>query len=434
MHMNNKYMRPLKAKNLDSLYSKYIDRTGKLGCRKLSNISITPVGHTGEGFIEEKENWILDDCNMVAEIKTAETGQEIRDQRVLYCGFMRCEWGHFLVNSMSRLWYIIKNPDEYFDKFVFCLPSSIQFTLTGNFKELLTILGIIDKVEFINEATAFREVLVPDLSWSLQKHYSEEFNLVYDTVCSRILVADNRTDSNRPKRVFFTRSGLSKARLSEIGIEMLDDFFRRNGFEIIYPERLSLSDMVYILHYADLVAGASGTTVHNILFGRKGQKLVIAERNVINNDFQPGINLARKLDVTYIDSFLTVNSVNSGLGPFFYYYSTGMADFAGDNGYVGPSEIFTNETYLRKSLRKYFKTWHKFYCRQWYFQKCAIPEIDAFYEAYSDSCTIVGQYLTNGSPLYLSDHLSVSRFIKANFSQSGPIYKFLKACYSFVKY
>lgn len=294
-------MRPLKAKNLDSLYSKYIDRTGELGCRKLRNISITPLGLTGEGFIEEQENWILDDCNMVAEISTAYPRQKVRNQRVLYCGFMRYEWGHFLVNSMSRLWYILKNPDEYFDKLIFCLPSSSQFTLTGNFKELLTILGVIDKIELISETTAFREVLVPDLSWSLQRYYSEEFNLVYDTVCTRVLATDNF--HIRHKKIFLTRSGLNKARLSEIGIEMLDEFFSRNGYEIIYPERLSLSEMVSILHHADEVAGASGTTVHNILFGRKGQRLVVAERNVINNDFQPGINLAKKLDVTYIDSF-----------------------------------------------------------------------------------------------------------------------------------
>lgn len=43
MHMNNKYLRPLKAKNLDSLYSKYMDCIGNLGYRKPSNISITPL-------------------------------------------------------------------------------------------------------------------------------------------------------------------------------------------------------------------------------------------------------------------------------------------------------------------------------------------------------------------------------------------------------
>lgn len=408
------YLRPLKKENLNRIYRSFENRTGRIGFKVYSALEIKPIGIVGEGFIEEESNWILDDCNFVAEKRIVDT-EDVRQQTVVYGGFMRHQWGHFIVNTMSRLWFIFAHSEVKFDKIVFCLPPGEKHRLTGNYYEFFKWLNLLEKIEFIETATAFATVIVPELSWSLQHHFSNEFNLVYDALIQNVQSAHANEKHTYPRKIFFSRAKLAKSRLSEIGVEFLDNFFDNNGFTIISPENLSLEQMILYLQHADVVAGASGSTVHNIILGKKGQRLLICERNCINNDFQPGINLARRVDVTHIDSFLTVNSVNSGLGPFLYYPTRQVMDFAVNNGMKLPSEVYLSEKWIKKKLKRYFRTWRKFYNRQWYFQKFALPEINAFYEAYVDSLDTVGDYLCGRKELYLSDYLSITHIVKKYF-------------------
>lgn len=405
------YLRPAKQLNLNSLYNTYADKSGEIGFEIFKNLEIKPIGTIGEGFLQEKENWILDDCNSVAEKRIVEDEQVVEKCQVVYGGFMRYEWGHFIVNTMSRLWFIYAHPDQEFDKIVFATLPGQKRQLSGNFLEFFDILGLADKIEFIDTAKSYETVIVPELSWSLQHHWSEEFNLVYDNLIKNVL---ERTSVSKPlpKKVFFTRSQLEKSKNCEIGIGFLDEFFEKNGFKVIAPETLSLTQMIHVMQSAEIVSGASGTTVHNILFGKRGQKLIIAERNAINNDFQPGINLARKLDVTYIDTFLTINSVNSGLGPFFYYPTKYLLRFANDNSLQYPSDEYFSDKWLKKNLRSYFKSWDRFYYRQWYFQKCCLPSIDAFSEAYFDSQETVGDYLKGIKLFDYTDRGTIRRLLK----------------------
>lgn len=406
-------MRYLKCEALKNLYNTYEDLSGKVNYRIYNNLELKPIGIVEDAFIAKKENWILDDCNFVTEKRVALGDVRIREENVIYCGFMRNQWGHFIVNSMSRIWFIYAHPEVKYDKIIFALPpNQNNLELKGNYKEFFRILGLLDKIEFISSPVAFRTVIVPELSWSLQHHFSEEFNLVFDELV-RIVSENSSYDKGHfPQKVFFTRSKLNTSFLCELGIEILDDFFRRNGFEIIAPETLNLTQTILLMQNAEVVASASGSTAHNILFGKKKQKLIIAERNVINNDFQPGINLVRCIDAVYIDSFLTINSVNLGLGPFFYYPTTYLLNFAGDNGYVGPDNKFLSERYLKNNLKKYFRTWKKFYHRQWYYQKFSLGAINSFYEAYTESFDVTGDYLCGTKSLYISDILSFDRIVK----------------------
>ena len=62
---------------------------------------------------------------------------EFCDQKVVYCGALIRQWGHFLVESVSRLWYFLRD-DVSVDKYIFI---SNQFlfhskdAITGNYHE-----------------------------------------------------------------------------------------------------------------------------------------------------------------------------------------------------------------------------------------------------------------------------------------------------------
>ena len=76
----------------------------------------------------------------------------------------------------------------------------------------------------------------------------------------------------------------------DFGFEALDDFFRKNGYAVVYPERVPLTQMIRYIRNADTVATVSGTLPQNMLFGKQGQKLTILERCAFIDDWQPPVN------------------------------------------------------------------------------------------------------------------------------------------------
>lgn len=429
--MEFNYVRPQKACHLNNIYQNYIDRSGDINARFYNRISLVPLGSKEEERNNiHKPNWIVDDCNFVSEIiydRNLKVDSIIKG-KCMYAGFFQPHWGHFIGSSLSRLWYFIKNK-EIIDKIIFATsPLFHESQITNNIKEVLDYLEISDKILYISTETFFEEIIIPDLSLSSGEYFTKEHNIVFDLIRKKALKKDINI-KEFPERIFLTRSQLEKSKLAEIGIEMLDDTLRRNNFYIIYPEKISLTYLIHYFYNAKLVAGVAGSTIHNIIFGNYNQNLIIFERNVIYNLFQPGINLVREISCEYIDSFLTINSVNLSLGPFFYYSSDNFLQFLKDNNYKLPHPLFLETRYLEKNLKRYLKIWKKFYKYQWYFQEFSKDQLESFYESYQDSFKIVGNYLTGNSPLFLSDKLSLISFFKKNLNRENFIYKFIHNLY-----
>ena len=47
--------------------------------------------------------------------------------------------------------------------------------MAGSYKEFFVLLGVWDKLEFINKPTVYRSVVVPELGYSWRKYYSEQY-------------------------------------------------------------------------------------------------------------------------------------------------------------------------------------------------------------------------------------------------------------------
>lgn len=192
-----------------------------------------------------------------------------RDERVVYCGFFVGHWGHFLTEVIRRLWYFLEN-DNLSDKYIFFVRSEQNFTLEGNYREFFKLLGVLDRIEIINEPVQYKEVVVPQLSCSHKEYYSKFYKKIFSTIIANAMLECK--EQPYCDKVYFSRSRWGKA---EFGLDMMDDFFAKNGFQIIYPETLTLTQMIFIIQKADTLAAVSGTAAHNILFGKDGQELII---------------------------------------------------------------------------------------------------------------------------------------------------------------
>lgn len=421
--INYTYLRPKKAKILEEWHNIDFKFRNDLSANEYKNATILPLKKVagdnllfGRGGVIDSEKNYINSSAIDGRIQFSYEFEnaEYQNKKVVYCGYLVNHWGHFLVEAVSRIWYCLKN-DISVDEYVFFYNYNENHELKGNYNEFFELLGILDKIKIINKPTTYREVIVPELAYKRRKYYSQEYKDIFDTIVSNV----KDVDITPSEKIFLTRSQLKNAIKKEPGIEMIDDFFYKNGYKIISPEKISLSQLILYIRNAKKCAAVSGTLPHNMLFGSDNQELIIVERNVLNNEIQADLNLIKNLDVTYIDANLAVYPINLGQGPFVLSYLGKLQVFAKDNGYVPPNKKYYTDKYIKKSFKLYMKFYRRYYQYTWFEMDWMIEYTDYIYEAYKDSLNYFGDYLYGIKPFKFQHYFqikhikgSIKRFIK----------------------
>lgn len=406
MHnIDYRYLRPKKAAALKDWDAEPLVRRERLNIWQGENAVILPLRQAPGllfglgGVVDNRGQYVaLSSVPHRVEGAYAFENPPFRDEKVVYCGYLVKHWGHFLVEAVARLWYFLEL-DRTVDKYVFFLNEGEQREITGNYREFLELLGIWDKLEFVNQPTCYREVIVPELGFHCRDYYSEKFLDVFETIAGNVRV----DPSWRPlEKIYFSRSQLKKGMDNEFGFEMLDDFYSRNGYTLLYPERVPLSQMIFYIRNAQVIATLSGSLPHNSLFAKKGQNLVILERCVLNNDFQMNVNRMKELNTTYIDANIALYTVDM-VGPFIMGYNRQMQRYAEDHGMAAPDGKFLEQAWLDSCFRGYMKAYRKLYRYQWYMDSWYAEFADYLLEAYREGASYFEEYL-NGSLPFLPEH------------------------------
>ena len=272
-------------------------------------------------------------------------------------------------------------------------------------------MGIWEKIEIIDKPTFYPNVVFPEKGYIGGEVFSTNQIRLFDTI-AQLAENKNALSDLVSKKIYFTRTKVKKAQKSDLGSEMLDDYFQKNGFEIISPETFSLVELICIIRNADVVASTGGSVCHNMLFAKEGQKLIILERAVLNNDYQIGINIAKKLITTYIDANLAIYSVEIGYGPFIIAFRGQLEKFTKDNNWVFPSSKYTSKRYLDKLYKRYMKQYKRNYSSRWILEDWMIPHIDYLREAYLDSEVVFHDYIYGIRPYRFIQFFEI-RYIKS---------------------
>ena len=318
---------------------------------------------------------------------------EYRDEKVVYCGYPVNHWGHYLIEGVTRLWYFLEN-DATIDKYVFFLDENEEREIKGNYREFLELLKIWDKLEIINKPITYREVIVPERGIVCLKSFTPKLLSVFDTVAENV-VADPSWET--PEKIYYSRSQFQKGMQFEFGFAALDNFFEKNGYTILYPEKVPLSRMIHYIRHAKVVASLSGSLPHNMLFANQGQKVEIVERLVISDDNQTDVNRMRELDITYIDANIPIYTIDF-VGPIIMGYTPELQRFAQDHGYAAPDCAFTSKKHYKTCFVKYMKSYQDLYRYNWYMQDWYGPFADSQYEGFLAGHEFFGEYLDGSRP------------------------------------
>lgn len=260
---------------------------------------------------QNKKNWMLEggvcsaDGNFVAgqERKLEKPGNrscnqayefdkkilEYRDETVIFGGILFNHWGHMLVDSTSRLWYLIHEANQS-TKIVFTMYEEEPF----RFMELLKLAGISEeRVEILRKPTQFTEVIVPDETFhSLSGKYRKEWKYFFDSIRDNISIGSY-------KKIYLTKTQLQKKDI--IGEDYFEKYFCDKGFEVIAPEKLSVKEQIEIIAGAEEIATTTGTLSHMVLFAKDGVELLALNRHERQTRAQLGINSIKSVKCTYVD-------------------------------------------------------------------------------------------------------------------------------------
>lgn len=414
-HIDYQYLRPKKAAALKKWYDEPFTERKELSIWQGENATILPLRHVEGDSLLFGRGGVVDEGSSYVALSSIERrienmypfdSPEFRNKKIVYCGYLVNHWGHFLVEAVARLWYFLEE-DPTIDNYVFFLDENEEREIKGNYRAFFTLLGIWDKLEFINRPTTYREVIVPELAFKCRSHYSPKFLSIFDTIAENVIPDPSWETYDK---IYYSRSQLRKGAGFEFGFDVLDNFYAKNGYTILFPEKVPLDEMIYYIRNSSVVATLSGSLPHNMLFAKNGQKLEIVERCVLNNDFQVNVNRMRHLQATYVDANIPIYTVDM-CGPFIMGYNDRMAHFAEDNGYLPPDPKFCTEKHHKKCFVKYMKSYQDMYRYHWFMDDWYAEFADYLYEAYEAGRIYFADYLDGKKP-FLWHHYFELHYLK----------------------
>lgn len=273
------------------------------------------------------------------------------DKEVIYMNFYIHQWGHFLLDVIGRLWYILQDNSD--KPIVYTCYTHDQDNIAGNYLELLELLGIDkNRLIMVNEVTQFAKVIIPESSILPGKYYTKEYKQLIETVIQKATSIDIKKGS---KKIYCSRSKLQLAQNKEIGENQIEDIFISNGYTPVYMERLSLKEQISLLNNAEEIVLTSGSLAHNLLFLTQKSKVTILNKTYRVNIHQFLINELSNGKITFVDIYLSPLPILYGLGPFLMTKTTSLCRYLADNH-------FSIQNFSHLSQKDYLTYYWKWLC------------------------------------------------------------------------
>ncbi|MDD4556571.1 MAG: glycosyltransferase 61 family protein [Alphaproteobacteria bacterium] len=276
---------------------------------------------------------------------------KFENKKVIYGGFFNNHFGHFLVETVSRLWYWLEHQEENLD---------IVFIQAKNKKtppqiwEFLEILGISkNKIRILEEITQFREIIIPSQATIIKSAYNEKFINIYQAMAKKV-------EPKNVEKIYLSRTKLKKGTIC-FGEELIEKTFKENGYKIIYPEKISLKEQISYLNNAKEIAGLSGTALHLALFAKPKTKLISLERSDCAIEEQILINQAMQLDAYYVGANANPVPIDHSAGPVLVTITESLAKFFNEHHFKYDTQKigYVKKKYLKFFIKHYFKIYLK---------------------------------------------------------------------------
>ncbi len=304
------------------------------------------------GGIDEKGNFVKESRIRHAFGKAYSfNSEEIREinEDVIYIPCIPNHWGHFLLDVVSRLWYVLESTC----KIAFCISGFPDGKLIPNIQEFFELLGCSeDRLIAVDKPVRFRRIMIPEpaLLQDCEWYYHPKYMETIDKVKNAVLQSEQAKNFKAYQKIYFTRTKLKTNWYNEAGEKIIEDTFRKNGFQIFSPELLSLSEQIFLISNCREIASLSGTIPHNIVFADKDVHFIILSRTAHPNSLQVMFNHMTEIDYTIIDVYHNIKKPSYyGSGPFWVEYNNNLKSYMADHWenakYPGIFSVISNRAF-----------------------------------------------------------------------------------------
>lgn len=289
---------------------------------------------------------------------------------VLYAGPMSDNWGFFFVESLSRLWPMLKGDV----KCKIAIPAHVAEgnIWGGHTKRMLELMGWLcikeENLYLVTKPTRFKRMIVPEVSFVHLEiptyghktplayaervgdnddfYFAEQYATIYDAIATNC-------DVEVPKyeKIYLSRTRLKQNK--EIGELYFEDCFRRAGFAIVYPEQLSISEQIAYMKHCKVLASIEGTLAHNVLFTTQCERQIILRKQSEIIPRQSMLNQAKRVPIQYIDVYyepLKRFPLSHSKGPFWVKANEQWMTFMQDEGW---DEVLPKRSYTMRCALRY---------------------------------------------------------------------------------
>lgn len=275
-------------------------------------------------------------------------------KKVIYMNYFTHQWGHFLIDTIGRLWYAIFNDTE--TTIVYTCFRNEHDAITGNYLELLKLMGIEEsRLLMVNSVTKFDKIIVPESAILPGKYYTPEYSRIFDTIITNADIKLHNTDN-----IYCSRAKLKDTIRKEYGCEnLIEKTFNDNNYKSVYMEKLSLREQIKTLNSAKNIVLTNGSLAHNLLFVRNNANVIILNKTYRCNTHQFLINEISNAKAIFVDVYISPMPVLYGYGPFIIAMTKEFLNFCQDNNIkISDSEFEAAKKVKSNSLLlRYYKNW-----------------------------------------------------------------------------
>lgn len=182
--------------------------------------------------------------------------------RSLYLGTFMNHYGHFITEGMGRWWRESAAAFDHLVAYPF-MHDHGAVRMKDFHRYLAGLLEVpIDRMTILTRQTVFDEIVVPEQLWAYNRHVNVHMRALYGRI------RDRHAARKSTGRIFLSRAAALPSRLAN-PLEV-EEVFASFGFQVLYPEEIAIARQLSLYANCEVLAGLSGSAMHNCLFARPG--------------------------------------------------------------------------------------------------------------------------------------------------------------------
>ena len=270
------------------------------------------------------------------------------DEDVIFAGCFIQHFGHFFMECLGRLWYVLQHP-EVQSKIVFINTIGKSFRQVYFF-EMMDIPK--ERYSVVSEPTQFRSITIPEESYSLYE-CTKEYLIPYQYIRKKL-------EPGTVQKLYLTRRQFDAAQTQHarcFNEQYFESWFSSRGFTIIAPEKLPIAEQISLVSGADEIAATLGTLSHFALFCKPGTKFIMLLRKGDSiPELQFLVNRMADIDWKVVDVSKNFLYTQWGLGACLLGSTQHWKQFVADyfNEQIDTDD---DQDYLDDNLKEYVDYW-----------------------------------------------------------------------------